>query len=124
MLKLSTQNRKLILTNEMIKTFPEKSRYDTRTALIKWWINSRKTGGLRLTITGYNILSKMQYETHKFNVRKLTTSKNLITLDKNLECPYYIDGLGLESKIFIFGNKEAMTITLYNDFHLFLNAIR
>lgn len=107
----------------MLDTFPEHSRYDERTALIKWWINSRKSGGLRLTSTGYRLLSRMQYETHEFNVRRLTTSSNLVILDKNLECPYYIDGLGcVESKIFIFGNKEAMTITLYGDFHSFLKT--
>lgn len=107
----------------MIKTFPEKSRYDTRTALNKWWINSRKNGGLRLTIAGCNLLTKMQYKYHNFAVSKLTTPKNLVTMDKNLECPYYIDGLGIKSNIFVFGDKEAMTITLYNDFHSFLKAI-
>ena len=123
MQKLSTQNKKLIVTNEMLSTFPESARHDVRTALIKWWINSRKSGGLRLTSTGYKVLERMQYETFQFNVSKLTTSNNLILLDQNLGCPYYIDGLGsLESKIFIFGNIEAMTITMFGDFHEFLKT--
>jgi len=123
MQKLSTQNKKLIVTEEMLKTFPESTRHDVRTALIKWWINSRKNGGLRLTSTGYKILERMQYETFQFNVKKLTTSNNLVLLDQNLECPYYINGLGaLESKIYIFGNIEAMTITMYKDFHAFLRT--
>jgi len=109
----------------MLRTFPKNHRHDVRTALIKWWINSRKNGGLRLTSTGYKILERMQYEIFQFNVRKLTTPNNLILLDQNLGCPYYIDGLGsIESKIFIFGNMEAMTITLYDDFHLFLDTFR
>jgi hypothetical protein len=106
----------------MLNTFPAQSRHDLRTAFIKWWINSRKGGGLRLTSTGFKILNRMEYKTHNFNVDKLTTPKNLITLDNNLECPYYIDGLGVKSKIFIFGSKEAMTIILYNDFHSFLKT--
>ena len=122
MQKLSIQNKKLIVTEEMLKTFPEPSRYDMRTALIKWWINSRAKGGLRLTSIGYKLLGKMQYKSHEFNVKKITTSRNLITLDKNLECPYYIDGLGIESKICIFGDEEAMTIILFNDFHSFLRT--
>ena len=123
MQKLSTQNKKLIVTNEMLSTFAESARHDVRTALIKWWINSRKSGGLRLTSTGYKVLERMQYETFQFNVSKLTTSNNLILLDQNLGCPYYIDGLGsLESKIFIFGNIEAMTITMFDDFHAFLKT--
>jgi hypothetical protein len=109
----------------MLCTFSESSRYDIRTALIKWWINSRTSGGLRLTSSGFKILDKMQYEVFQFNVTRLTTSINLVTLDQHLECPYYIDGLGsIESKIFIFGNMEAMTITLYDDFHSFLNTLR
>lgn len=123
MQKLSTQNKKLRVTEEMLKTFPENSRHDVRTALIKWWINSRKNGGLRLTSTGYKILERMQYETFQFNVNKLTTPNNLILLDQNLECPYYIHGMGaIESKIFIFGNLEAMTIMMYKDFHSFLKT--
>jgi len=124
MQKLSIQHKKLIVTNEMLDIFPLNARHDLRTAFIKWWINSRESGGLRLTSTGFKILQKLQYTTYQFSVNKLTTPKNLIIMDKNLECPYYINGLGITSEIVVFGNKEAMTITLYNDFHSFLNTFR
>jgi hypothetical protein len=121
--RLSIQNKKLIVTNEMLNTFPENSRYDLRTAFIKWWINSRKTGGMRLTSNGYKLLSKMQYATYRFNVRKPTSPTNLLIMDKHLECPYYIDGLGcVESKIVIFGGAEATIISLYTDFNSFLKT--
>lgn len=107
----------------MIDTYPENSRYDLRTAFTKWWINSRKNGGMRLTSNGYNLLTEMQYASYPFNVKKLTTPSNLLTMDKNLECPYYIDGIGcIESKIVIFGGREATIINLYGDFNSFLKT--
>jgi len=122
MQKLSIQNKKILITSEMLGTFPKKSRHDLRTAFIKWWINSRKNGGLRLTNAGFKILEKMDYSTYSFNVKKLSTTKNLITMDQNFECPYYIDGLGTESKLVVFGSKEATMINLYGDFHLFIKT--
>lgn len=125
MQKLSITSKKLLITTEMLYTFPEYSRHNLRTAFIKWWINSRKNGGLRLTSTGFKILEKMQYSTYQFNVKKLTTSSNLLLMDQHLECPYYIDGLGArESKITIFGSEEATMITLYGDFHAFIKTFR
>ena len=123
MQKLSIQNKKLIITVEMINTFPEQSRYDTRTAFIKWWINSRKSGGVRLTSTGYKLLKKMRYNTYDFSGEKITTSTNLLLMDQNLECPYYIDGIGsIKSNIVIFGSKEATIIKLYGNFNTFLST--
>jgi hypothetical protein len=125
MQKLSSQNKKLIITNEMLSTFPKHSRHDLRTAFIKWWINSRKTGGLRLTSTGYKLLLKMRYDSHRFKAKKITTSYNLLTMDQYLECPYYIDGLGRpETNIFIFGAREATIINLYENFNSFLVAMK
>lgn len=112
----------MVVTNEMLRAFSAKSRYDYRTAFIKWWINSRKNGGLRLTNAGFKILDKMNYNTYSFNVKQLTTTRNLITMDKNFECPYYIDGLGTESKLVMFGSKEATLINLYGDFHTFIKV--
>jgi hypothetical protein len=124
MQKLSIQNKKILVTNEMLNTFPEKSRYDLRTAFIKWWINSTKTGGLRLTSTGFKILEGMQYINYPFKVKRLTVSSNLLILDQKLECPYYIDKIGaVESKITIFGDKEATIIKLFGNFQTFLKSL-
>ena len=71
----STQNKKLIITNEMLNIYPVDDRYDLRTAFIKWWINSRKSGGLRLTSTGYKVLKKMQYE----NILSRASKNNSLT---------------------------------------------
>lgn len=123
MQRLSTHNKKLVLTNKMIESFPKDSQLDLRTALIKWWINSRKTGGLRLTSNGYKIISEMRYNSYLFNASKLTTSNNLLIMDKNFECPYYIDGLGRkESKLYVFGDREATMINLYGDVNSFLKS--
>ena len=124
MQKLTTRNRKLIVTKEMLSTFPMNARHDLRTAFFKWWINSRINGGLRLTSTGYKILVKMQYDTYHFTGNKITTSINLLVMDQHLACPYYIDGIGcVESKIVIFGGMEATIINLYGNFNNFLDSI-
>ena len=108
----------------MLNIYPVDDRYDLRTAFIKWWINSRKSGGLRLTSTGYKVLKKMQYETYHFSAEKLSTPNNLITMDKYLECPYYINGLGcVQSNIVIFGGPEATMINLYENFNAFLKIL-
>lgn len=124
MQKLSTQSKKRIITEEMLGTLHENSRHDVRTALIKWWINSRENGGFRLTKQGFKILERMQYENYVFDVMHISTPKNLLTMDKHIECPYYIDGLGCyKSKLIIFGSKEATIIKLYGDFNKFLNTL-
>lgn len=104
----------------MIKTFPEKSQYDIRTALIKWWINSTKNGGLRLTNAGFKILTNMNYDNYSFKINNLSTTRNLILMDQNFESPYYINGLGTSSNLVMFGSKEAAMIKLYGDFHSFM----
>ncbi len=125
MQKLSISEKKLLVSNEMLKTFPSGTEYNLRTAFIKWWINSGTTGGLRLTSTGYNLLKMMQYDRYHFNAKKLSTSGNLLLMDQNLECPYYIDGIGItKSKRVIFGSKEATMIKLYGDFNDFLDTFR
>lgn len=125
MARLSTQNKKLIVTQEMLKTFPESDQYDLRTALIKWWINSRKTGGMRLSSAGFNLLKNMDYTAYQFNAKNIATSSNLIMLDQNLECPYYLDGLGaLESKIYVLGSKEATFIKLHGNFNSFMDTFK
>ena len=115
----------MLVTSEMLRMLPKASRHDLRTAFIKWWINSRKNGGLRLTNAGFKILHEMNYDTYSFRIKKLSTTKNLILMDQNFECPYYIDGLGAtESKLIMFGSKEATLINLYGDFHLFIKTFR
>jgi hypothetical protein len=125
MMPQSTQNKKLIITNEMLSVYPKDSGYDLRIAFIKWWINSRQNGGLRLTSTGYKVLQTLQYETYHFTAKKLSTPANLITMDKYLECPYYINGLGcVQSSIIIFGGPEATMINLYENFNEFLRVLK
>ena len=123
MQKLSIQHKKLLVTEAMLNTFP-KSKYDLRTAFFKWWINSRRNGGLRLTSAGFNLLKNMEYDTYQFDARNIATASNLITLDQNLECPYYVAGLGaMESKIYVLGSKEATIINLYGNFNTFLDTL-
>jgi hypothetical protein len=66
----------------------------------------------------------MDYDSYSFQAEQLTTSKNLLTLDKNLNCPYYINGIGgPKSQIILLGDKEAMMINLYGDFNSYLATL-
>lgn len=125
MQKLSISEKKLLVTNEMLKTFPVTNQHDLRTAFIKWWINSRKNGGLRLSSAGFAVFKNMEYTIYQFSAKNIATSANLLALDQHLECPYYIDGLGcIKSTVFVMGGKEATLINLYGGFNEFLSTLR
>ena len=109
----------------MLKSFPSLDQSDLRIAFIKWWINSRKTGGLRLSSAGFSVLKNMEYTIYQFSAKNIATSTNLLTLDQHLECPYYIDGLGCtKSNVFVMGSKEATLINLYGGFNEYLSVLR
>jgi len=98
--------------------------YDLRTALRKWWINSTKHGGLRLTSTGNKILHDMRYEPYHFNAENISKSKTLLLLDNKISCPYFITNMNKQTQqIDLFGSKEATMIKLYGDFNAYLKSL-
>jgi len=98
--------------------------YDLRTALRKWWINSTKHGGLRLTSTGNKILHDMQYKPYHFNAKNISKAKTLLLLDNKISCPYFITNMNKQTQqIDLFGSKEATMIKLYGDFNAYLKSL-
>ena len=116
------------LTRELVELLPEEQRISPAAAFNAWWCNLRSTGGLRLTTIGYmtfvDYLDLAQYEfrildAHEFNLR------TVITLDRQLELPYYIVvKKGIPLSVIFFGSKEAMMANLYGDIKKFIDSYR
>jgi len=81
----------------------------------KWWQNNRdkKTGGLRLTESGYYFLhdeiNLKFYEIPLPRDQKITT-QTIIFLDQFIDCPYYLT----ERSIFVTDEKKSMELYLFS----------
>ena len=124
MARLSTQSKKEIITKAMIDTFADKP--DLQTAFNKWWMNTRTNGGLRLTQTGFKVLSSMDYDTYEFKVDNLLTTRNIVLMDKNLQAPYYLHKIStVKCNLIMFGSEDATLLNLYGgDFKSFIESRR
>lgn len=122
MQKPSSLSRRQLICSEIIKILDYDIDIDV--AMHKWWRNSLKGGGLRLSHEGMKVLFEIGYEFHEYESGLLSVPKTLLTLDHHLNCPYHITYPTKPiQKIKIFGNREAMMINLYGNFDKFLKSI-
>lgn len=100
------------------KIFLKELGYDTDPITVKsyineWWKNTRekKSGGLRLTDEGLDVLKKLEIEIHEIDFSKdmVLTSEVIIFLDKFIDCPYYLT----KSNIAVTSQKKAVELTLF-----------
>jgi len=79
-----------------------------------WWQNSRtkKTGGLRLTETGYNLLQEIGLAVYDIPYPKdmPLTTQVIIFLDQFIDCPYYLTN----RSITVTNEKKAVELTLFS----------
>lgn len=112
------------LTQELINLIPGNQPPTVESVLPIWWYNLRKTGGMRLTTTGYTTLVKiLELEHYEFTIDDpvLFTQQTVLDLDRKLQMPYYIHVIkGVPRKIIFFGSKEAMMANLYGNLSRFL----
>ena len=103
-------------TERLLESLPEDDRPTLEEALQSWWMNFRDGGGFRLTNAGYMALSTWDFETYSFAVPPtlVAISRHLLTLDKKLDCPYYIK-IGKNPQIVLFGSQQAMMLAMYGD---------
>lgn len=119
-------NTKYEITQRVIANLPHNDRPTTEDALHSWWMNFRDGGGMRLTQAGFLALSTCDFETHTFDMPAeiLRTARHLLTLDRKLDCPYYIElGRRPQTQITLFGSQQAMMLALYNDLEKWLNFL-
>jgi hypothetical protein len=114
---------KATLTSNLINSFPDAPDLDQ--ALNTWWVNLRESGGLRLSEIGYQIFcNKLEFDSYTYNIDlAVLTPKNLILLDRYLTCPYYLTGSRKNSRLVLFGSKEAMMAALHGDMQRFIKSL-
>lgn len=121
------QNRKLEIVTRLRDSIPEKFQESIDQAMVTWWANIRKDGGMRLTNHGYKIMHDvLKIESWALDLsdtdevgstRSRIDKKTILDLDRKLEWPYYLDFDARKKKrqIIFFGSREAMMATMYGD---------
>jgi hypothetical protein len=117
-------NVKQQYTEQLLKTLPENDRPTLDEACKSWWMNFREGGGMRLTNAGFMAFATCDLETYAFDspTSLVVISKHLLTLDKKLDCPYYIK-IGKRPQIILFGSRQAMMAAMYGDLEKWLTFL-
>ena len=90
--------------------------------MYEWWQNAN--GGWRLTYIGFKALEQYKLEHWDFDIPRLVPSPGLLlSLDRRLESPYYLQ-ISKESRICFFGSKEATMYALFQDVKRFVAALQ
>jgi len=113
------------LTQQLIKLLPTEQQPTAKAVMAVWWYNIRRTGGLRLTQTGFEVLSQ-QLELENWNYKidnsVVFDQKIMLKLDKKMQLPYYIHAKkGIPTHICFFGSREAVMANLYGNLLKFLD---
>jgi len=112
------------LTEELINLLPDEQRISVDSAMPVWWFNLRRTGGMRLTSTGfYTFVEDLKLEHYEYPIDNpmLFNHETILDLDRKMQMPYYIHAAkGVPKKIVFFGSREAMMINLYGNLKKFL----
>ncbi len=78
-----------------------------------WWQNNRNkdTGGLRLTESGFDILTEIDLATYDIPYPRdmPLTTQVIIFLDQFIDCPYYLTN----RSITVTNEKKAVELTLF-----------
>jgi len=113
------------LTQNLVNKLDTDLGITYKIAMKTWWHNLRPNGGMRLTHEGYRIFDKVFKVTkYSFDIDdpKKFSNNILLDMDRKIQNPYYIMAKKtVPYKIILFGDKEAMLITLYGDLIKFLN---
>jgi hypothetical protein len=117
------------LTEELINLLPDEQRISVESALPAWWFNLRKSGGMRLTNTGYMTLVEdldLEHYAYPIDNPMLFNHETILDLDRKMQMPYYIQhaAKGVPKKIIFFGSKEAVMVNLYGNLQQFLDNYR
>jgi hypothetical protein len=108
------------ITQRVLELLPPENCIDFDHACHSWWMDFRRQGGMRLTQAGFDVLTTVgEFETHCFDIPPAVPGWHLITLNRKLDCPYFIKS-GKKPKLFVFGSKQAMMLALYGDLNQWL----
>jgi hypothetical protein len=113
---------KLNLTQQLLNQLPADDRPSFEWALKSWWQDLRDDGGLRLSISGYDVFKFLSIEQYEFDFTKVLSPSLLMTLNRKLDCPYYLKA-GKTPKLIIFGSQQAIMYAMYGDLEKFLRYL-
>jgi hypothetical protein len=119
------RDQKKQLTHDLVQQLDPELGITEKVAMSTWWHNTRPTGGMRLTSTGYAVFSKdLDLAQYSFDLDDpyVLNGAMILEMDQKLQMPYYI--LAKRSgtwKIILFGSSEALVATLYGDFKRWLD---
>jgi hypothetical protein len=128
-------NRKLDIVQRLLVDIPDALREPEDRAMITWWANIRRDGGLRLTHHGYEIMHDvLKLESWVLDLSdgneprsscSRMTKKIILDLDRKLEWPYYLDFNARKKRrrIVFFGSREAMMAAMYGDLERWLASL-
>ena len=114
------------ITQAILEQLPDEVRQgfkDLDDAIMYFWMNIRNDSGLRLTLNGYNILTKILKMTgYEVDINPAhITKRTILQLDRQLSAPYYISVKKAGApKIVLFSSREAMMASLYGDIRSWL----
>lgn len=125
---LDVRDQRTPLTQDLLIRLDSTLNITLDQAVQTWWYNIRPMGGMRLTSAGYAVFSKdLDLAQYSFDLEDphVLTSMMLLTMDKKLQMPYYINARRSGTcKIILFGSSEALVATLYGDFKRWLDNYR
>ena len=110
------------LTQQLLNQLPADERPGVEEALKSWWQDLRDDTGLRLSISGYDTFKFLSIEQHEFEFTKVLSPGLLMTLNRKLDCPYYLK-VGKTSKLILFGSQQAIMYAMYGDMEKFLRYL-
>jgi hypothetical protein len=110
------------LTQQILNQLPVDDRPSFELALKSWWQDIREDSGLRLSMSGYDAFKFLKIDQYEFDFVKVLSPSFLMTLDRKLDCPYYLKA-GKTTKLIMFGSKQAVMYSLYGDINRFISAI-
>lgn len=116
---------KATLTKRLIELLPDDQKISVESAMPLWWFNLRKTGGMRLTSTGYStFVNQFELEHYSYQITDPLNfnQHTILNLDRKMQMPYYVHAVkGIPKEIVFFGSKEAVMINLYRNLQQFLD---
>jgi hypothetical protein len=110
------------LTQQLLTQLPADDRPSFEWALKSWWQDLRDDGGLRLSISGYDVFKFLSIEQYEFDFTKVLSPSLLMILNRKLDCPYYLKA-GKTPKLIIFGSQQAIMYAMYGDLEKFLRYL-
>lgn len=120
------------ITEAVLNQIPAEQRAEFNWALKVWWVNKRKTGGLRLTDLGdfsFRIADIEKFNFPLVTKKQLESDMNwdqfLLELNYKIPCPYYVDAKKPKEPILrVYDSKIAMLISLYGTVQEYLEQTK